>query len=311
MPIIPGPGAFDGATVGDLVDEIYREWLEPPSDQPVVAILDTGLTDTSPALTYLDNYLSREESFMLAPGTLIEIDSELVRVGGADETTNLLTNLKRGVEGTVATTHAAGVPIKVAPMFPRLTVFNAVASAVANLWPPLYQIKSRPPVVANQDDWIELPPDFIQPIAAYSNDGRRYHRTNIEVLNPFPLSQTGKAAYFPSLLPSPGEVMVSYRAAPRLPQAEDETLFELGIKRAWTRIIKVDVVMDVASNADITRLTPEFVTTQAELELNPVLAASEIRNRLIQYREYLMEQAVADLEHEYGALLTSRDGMYT
>lgn len=292
-------------TIGDLINEVYREWLEPPSAQPVHAVLDGDLSSGSTTITYLDTYMSAEEQYMMAPGSLIEIESELIRIGEVDEGTNKITVVRRGAEGTVATAHAAGATIKLSPKFPRQTIFTALKDSIAGLFPPLYAI-AWDTLSVQAAGFTEIPADVIQPISALSNFGdNQWSGVQARILNPFPPSSTNKAAYFPGA--EGQDVIFTYRAAPAGPTAEDDLLSDLGIQDSWKRILKVDVVLEVASNADIGRLSPEFTATTQDLELAPVLAASEIRQRLIQYREYLVERARDDLDHKFGGAVLTAD----
>lgn len=289
------------ATVGDLIDETYREWLEPPDDQALQAVLVGSLSAAATTLTYLDTYLSPEERYLFAPGSLIEIGAELIRIGDADDASNTLSNLRRGVDGTTAATHADGVVIKLHPRFPRKTVFNLVANAIQALWPPLYDVGVEELTTA---PLAELPASLIQPISCLVYNGAEWDYTSVRVLNPFPASSTGKAAYFPDAATGCSAVL-TYRKSPEAPTSESQFLTDLGVNPAWHRLIKIDVVLEAASNADLDRLTPEFTASRPELELAPIMAASEIRQRLIQYREYLVERAKMQLDHEYGATLRS------
>jgi hypothetical protein len=286
--------------VSSLIDQIFREWLEPPSDQAPQAILADTINSNATVLNYLDTYLAREERFLLAPGSLIELDSELIRIGTVNESANTISVLQRGAEGTEAVGHDAGAPIKLHPRFPRKTVFDAVVDAVMGLFPPLYAVAHE--TVTSGNEPVEVPADFIQPISALVQDSGGWFSTPVRVLNPFPSVPSGKAVYFPAA-PSGKDILLTYRTSPRAPVDEAVTLEELGVRKSWHRIIKVDVVLEVASNVDIDRLSPEFVASKTDLELTPVLAASEIRQRLIAYREYLLDRAASQLEHEFGPVL--------
>lgn len=286
-------------TISQLLDELYREWLEPPSDGAIQASLSAGITRDATSLVYLDAYLAPEEQYLLAPGTLIEVGSELMRIGETNTATNTISGLVRGAEGTKASPHSAGDAVKLNPRFPRSTLFNLTKSAIQGLWPPLYAVKTATLTGSSDGAPVALPVDFIQPMRAIRTDN--YDQTPIRVLNPYSLVASGKAAIFPE---APTEIHLSYRAATVAPTSETDYLLDLGVRPSWHRIIKVDVVLDAASNDDIDKLTPEFLKNRIELEASPILAASEIRQRLIGYREYLVERAVAQLDHEYGHLLS-------
>ena len=70
------------ATIGKLVDRVYREYLEPNDDIQSFSILRGAMlsdaTDTT--VEYESDYLTSEEEDLLEPGAVVEVNRELMLV---------------------------------------------------------------------------------------------------------------------------------------------------------------------------------------------------------------------------------------
>jgi hypothetical protein len=65
-------------TIKDLVDRVYREYLEPNDDIQSFSTLRTAITDTTTAtVAYEADYLTTEEEDAMGAGAFIEINQEL------------------------------------------------------------------------------------------------------------------------------------------------------------------------------------------------------------------------------------------
>ena len=114
------------STIGDLVDRVYREYLEPVDKVESYSYLTGGITDTTTTtIGYANDMFSTEEEDALDAGAIIEINQELMFSKSLNTVTNEIT-VERGARGTTATTHDAGDVIKIAPAFPRKNVYEAV-----------------------------------------------------------------------------------------------------------------------------------------------------------------------------------------
>tara|TARA_B100000214_G_scaffold139189_1_gene99392 strand:+ start:2301 stop:2600 length:300 start_codon:yes stop_codon:yes gene_type:complete len=96
-------------TIGNLIDRIYREYLEPPDSVESYSYL-TGAISTTGQTTfnYEEDLFSTEEEDALDAGAIIEIGQELMFSKSLNVVTNEVT-VQRGARGTTATTHSAGV----------------------------------------------------------------------------------------------------------------------------------------------------------------------------------------------------------
>ena len=129
------------STVGNLVDRVYREYLEPVDKVESYSYLSSGINDSVDSITYDGNLFSIEEEDALDAGAIVEVGQELMYTTALNATTNVIT-VKRGQRGTTAAEHSAGDLIKIAPAFPRKNVFEAVVDQVKNLYPTLFAVET-------------------------------------------------------------------------------------------------------------------------------------------------------------------------
>ena len=122
------------SNIGELVDRVYREYLEPMDDLTSYTTLNEGseLSASDTTITFNGDLLTQEEEDAMDAGTIIECESELMRCVSLDTVNNQVT-VVRGVRGTSNVQHADGSVIKIAPPFPRQVVFDAVKDQINNL----------------------------------------------------------------------------------------------------------------------------------------------------------------------------------
>ena len=133
-------------TIGDLVDRVYREYLEPVdkvesysyiTNTDSISDSKTGLTSSGTTLKYDGDLFSIEEEDALDAGAIIEVGQELMYTTALNASVNELT-VKRGQRGTTAAEHENGSLIKIAPAFPRKNVYEAIVDQIKNLYPTLF-----------------------------------------------------------------------------------------------------------------------------------------------------------------------------
>ena len=100
-------------TIGDLVDRIYREYLEPMDSVESYSYLTGDVTTTTQStINYEEGMFSTEEEDALGAGALIEVNRELMFSKSLNAVTNEIT-VQRGARGTTAAIHSAGDIIKI------------------------------------------------------------------------------------------------------------------------------------------------------------------------------------------------------
>ena len=99
------------STIGDLVDRIYREYLEPMDSVESYSYLTGDVTTTTQStINYEEGMFSTEEEDALGAGALIEVNRELMFSKSLNAVTNEIT-VQRGARGTTAATHLSLIHI--------------------------------------------------------------------------------------------------------------------------------------------------------------------------------------------------------
>lgn len=275
------------ATCRDLVNRVYRDYLEPTDDQAVITTATAGITATATTLGYVADTLAPDEEDLLAPGVLIEVGLEQMRVTGVDEAGDTLTVL-RGVNGTTAAAIASGAELRVAPLYPRQTVFDAVADNIVALYPDLHRTATQ--TVTSATSLVEVSADIVAIRNATYVSSNMPIQTNVELLRNYPGSTTGQAIKFHGT-PTGRTVYVTYEA--RFPRAESEDVIVggLGVDAAWERIVVVGAAAQVLAGRELDAVSVEYITEAMEREAFPVGSTGRLRDNLLRYHGYLLEQA--------------------
>jgi len=327
-------------TIGDLVDRVYREYLETPDNLISYTYLDTAITDTTTTTISFDgNLLSIEEEDLLDAGTVIEIGKELMYCKSINTVDNTVT-VERGVRGTTATTHAIGDLIKIKPFFTRQAVYDAVKDQIETLYPTIFATETKEVTAVagflvldsvNNDNYLVAPLAAISQYVTFANDadetGSQYRGVSVELIdlpNGFtwtdsegdentvthtegPLVVKGLQFYGVN----PGKkVFVTFKKKFKSITDEDTTLSSIGIEAEYEPIIMAGVAAQVIASRDIPSATASYITEQMAVQSFPVNSASSIRNSLLQYKALLIEQARKDLRARYPEPVTINSIVY-
>lgn len=113
--------------ISELVDRTLNEWLYPSGENlPAFDILAANITDSATSLT-----VEGLQSF-IPPNTILEIGSEQLLV--EDVVGTAVTVNERGWRETTAAAHLAGAKVWIEPTFTRKSIFNALSSAIGELY---------------------------------------------------------------------------------------------------------------------------------------------------------------------------------
>lgn len=282
------------STVAQLADRVYRDFLLPSDDQPVVVTLAAAVDNVTRSWAYDDDTLAPDEEDLLAPGVIVECGSEQARITGVDDTTNTLT-VTRGVNGTTAAAHAVGADVTAAPTFPRHSIIEAVKDNVATLYPSLWHIATEEVVTGT--DPVEVPAAVITAVEFIWQNGSRWQNGTAHVLPNFPPSATGKAISLYGV-PSGRTGYFTYRSRFTRPTAETTELSTLGVDETWERIVAVGAAAQVVGGRPQDALSAEFLTEQLEREALPPGAATDLRNGLLTLRNVWLDEASRALRAE-------------
>ena len=326
--------------IGNLVDRVYREYLEPMDDLTSYTTLATEVNTSATSIVFDGDLLTQEEEDAMDAGTIIECEQELMRCTALDTVNNTVT-VVRGVLGTTAATHVVGKVIKIAPVFPRKNVFDAVCDQIKNLYPTLFAVETKSitskvgyiPLDGSTDNHLVAP---IKAISQYTDFSAGSDETGtvfagvatelVDLPNPFTytdadgVSQTitysnngpNKVNAIQVYNVNAGHtVFVTFKKKFVTPTAESDTLATIGLEDEYEPIIMAGVAAQLIAGRDIPTATADYITDQMGTSNFPVNSASSIRNSLLQYQRALLQQARKDLRARYPEPVTVNKIAYT
>ncbi len=326
--------------IAGLVDRVYREYLEPMDDLTSYTTLSTEVNSSATSIVFDGDLLTQEEEDAMDAGTIIECEQELMRCTALDTVNNTVT-VVRGVLGTTAATHVVGKVIKIAPVFPRKNVFDAVCDQIKNLYPTLFAVETKSitskvgyiPLDGSTDNHLIAP---IKAISQYTDFSAGSDETGtvfagvatelVDLPNPFTytdadgVSQTitysnngpNKVNAIQVYNVNAGHtVFVTFKKKFVTPTAESDTLATVGLEDEYEPIIMAGVAAQLIAGRDIPTATADYITDQMGTSNFPVNSASSIRNSLLQYQRALTQQARKDLRARYPEPVTINKIAYT
>ena len=326
--------------IAGLVDRVYREYLEPMDDLTSYTTLSTEVNTSATSIVFDGDLLTQEEEDAMDAGTIIECEQELMRCTALDTVNNTVT-VVRGVLGTTAATHIVGKVIKIAPVFPRRNVFDAVCDQIKNLYPTLFAVEVKSitsktgyiPLSGSTDNHLVAP---IKAISQYTDFSAGSDETGtvfagvavelVDLPNPFTYTDAdGNSQTITYSNNGPDNVkavqtynvnaghtvFVTFKKKFVTPTSETDTLSTVGLEDEYEPIIMAGVAAQLISGRDIPTATADYITDQMGTSNFPVNSASNIRTSLLRYQSDLIEQARKDLRARYPEPVTVNKIAYT
>ena len=326
--------------IAGLVDRVYREYLEPMDDLTSYTTLATEVNTSATSIVFDGDLLTQEEEDAMDAGTIIECEQELMRCTALDTVNNTVT-VVRGVLGTTAATHIVGKVIKIAPVFPRRNVFDAVCDQIKNLYPTLFAVEVKSitsktgyiPLSGSTDNHLVAP---IKAISQYTDFSAGSDETGtvfagvavelVDLPNPFTYTDAdGNSQTITYSNNGPDNVkavqtynvnaghtvFVTFKKKFVTPTLETDTLSTVGLEDEYEPIIMAGVAAQLISGRDIPTATADYITDQMGTSNFPVNSASNIRTSLLRYQSDLIEQARKDLRARYPEPVTVNKIAYT
>ena len=320
------------STIGDLVDRVYREYLEPVDKVESYSYLSSGINDSVDSITYDGNLFSIEEEDALDAGAIVEVGQELMYTTALNATTNTIT-VKRGQRGTTAAAHSTGDIIKIAPAFPRKNVFEAVVDQVKNLYPTLFAVETVELTAStgykllgthgtdgDSYNYLVAP---LKAISQYTDwqsgsdqTGLKYNGVAIEMIdlpNPFTYTDDTSTERTKTYTTGPDvvhavqfagisaghTVFVTFKKKFVTPTSEASTLTSVGLETEYEPIVMTGVAAQLIAGKDISKLNASYITEQLETSVSPIGSSSNIGNSLLRYQQLLIQQARSNLRSKY------------
>jgi len=320
------------STIGDLVDRVYREYLEPMDSVESYSYLTGGISSSDTTLAYSNDMFSVEEEDALDAGAIVEVGQELMFSTALNTVTNEIT-VTRGARGTTAAAHSAGDLIKITPQFPRKNVFDAVVDQIENLYPTLFAVETKTltsgtgyRIIGDYGTDVDNNNYLVAPVKAISQftdfsagtdeTGLKFIGVAVEMVdlpNGFTWTdedgtertktyttgpQVVHALQFQGVS-SGYECFVTFKKKFISPTSETDTLVSVGLESEYEPIVMAGVAAQMIAGKDIKRVDSNYITEQLSVQNFPAGTGGSIRNNLLQYQNLLIQQARKNLRAKY------------
>ena len=284
-------------TINDLRQQVETKYLEPVIEETPSTPLAVAMDASQTTISLTVDVLSPDEESNIGPGTLLEVDNELIRVVTYNPTTNIVTSCKRGMRDTTAAAHALGVDVRFPTRWPRETIVRSIRSAVASLWQPL-AVPFQTEATIESAQYVELPLETVKINSVeWLDENLEPHPVANRLIPVSPLDSSYAAVQVGRLPWQTALCTISYSVRIVAPTLDTTEILYLPEK--WERIVVADVGADLLSGVDIDAVTQENLTESMRLDRFPVKSGYTISQNLIRYREYLVEQAKTEIEAQY------------
>ncbi len=318
-------------TIGNLIDRVFREYLEPMDDLNSYTAVATDFNASATSISFDADLLTQEEEDMMDAGTIIECEQELMYCTDIDTVNNTIT-VVRGALGTEQTGHTAGKIIKIAPVFTRLAVFDAVKDQINNLFPTLFAVDTQSvttgtgyTLLGSYDDvgTHNYVVSILSAISQYTDFSSGSDSTGVnfnpvtcslvELPNPFTYTDSNGTDRTMTYSTGPSVVhavqfagiaaghtsYVTFKKKFIEPTAESNTLASIGLENEYEPIIMAGVAAQMMAGRDIPAATTDYITDQMAVQGYPVGSSNSVRNSLLQYQQLLINQARKYLRAKY------------
>ena len=320
------------STIGDLVDRIYREYLEPTDSVESYSYLTSGISDSDTSLVYDGNLFSVEEEDALDAGAILEIGQELMFSTGLNTVTNTIT-VTRGARGTTAAAHSANDLIKITPAFPRKNVYEAVSDQIKNLYPTLFAVETLELTASTGYKLLGTHGTdgdnynyFVAPLKAISQytdwqsgsdqTGLKYNGVAIEMIdlpNPFTFTDDTSTERTKTYTSGPDvvhavqfvgisaghTVFVTFKKKFIAHTSETTTLSSIGLETEYEPIVMAGAAAQMLVGKDIKQIDAKYITEQMAVSNAPIGSSNTISSSLLRYQQLLIQQARSNLRSKY------------
>ena len=322
------------STISNLIDRVFREYLEPNDDVQSFTILRGGMDSDSADVTvdYESDYLTSEEEDSLQPGAVVEINQELMLVTALNTSAEQLT-VKRAWKGTTLAAHSVDDIVRLNPIFTRKAIFDSVSDQIKNLYPTLFAVETIEltastgyKLLGTYGSDVDTYNYLVAPLKAISQytdwqsgsdqTGLKYNGVAIEIIdlpNPFTWTDDTSTERTKTYTSGPDvvhavqfvgisaghTVYVTFKKKFVAPTSESTTLSSIGLETEYEPIVMTGVAAQLIAGRDIPAATIENITQGVALQSYPVGSSTNIRNSLLQYQQVLIQQARTNLRSKY------------
>jgi len=256
-------------TIANLVDRVFREYLEPMEDVVSYSYLTSGIDENATTISYDGDLFSVEEEDALDAGAILEV-GQFPRV-------NVFNAVKDQIENLYPTLYAVET--------------QTISSAVGYV-----------ALVGADDNRIVAPLKAVsqyQELDAGNQTTVQFRGVAMELIDvPTSVTASGKVVQFSGV--STGvNVHCTFKKKFGEVSLESTTLADIGLETEYEPIIMAGVAAQMIAGKDIPTYTADYITDQMAATNYPVNSSSNIRNSLLQYQQVLINQARKDLRARY------------
>jgi len=283
-------------TIAELIDRLFRTYLEPPDFRPVEIQLTGPLTaDVNDNIMTVAGFIVPEDQDLLAIGTVIEVDRELMQVLSYDPSLNQI-GVIRGFLSTPLTSYGVENKLgKLAPMYPRESVFQSVADNIIQLYPKLYSVNVSNLVTVNNNIAGMEDPLAVEVVEVWRDGVSNDVDFDARMVDYHPA--VGGRAVITNVLS--GGIWIRYRRRFGKPTDETTTIESLGVDERWVNIVMAGAAGDLMAGRDVPATSTEWVQNTLQAESIQVGQRTAVAVGLARYRELLITRAEAEMSAEY------------
>ncbi len=284
------------STVGTLVDQVFRNVLEPPDFQPAAFDATAGPAGLEIGDVVLDVGVFElpEDENLLRIGSIVEVGLELMRVTEWDLSTRKLT-VQRGVMGTTEAAQPVAMRVKLSPAFSRQSVFERVRDNIISLYPKLWTVRTEAWSPSGQGIYPVLDPLAVEVVEINPDGSNMVTEIGGRIVDYHQLAG-GRALIVPAGVG--GTLWVRYRRRFDVATSEDDTYEQLGLEPVWESVVVVGTAADMMAGRDVPAAHTSWVQSVLEAENIQVGTRTSLSVGLARYRELLIDRFAKEMEAE-------------
>lgn len=291
------------STVTQLINRTQRQLLSGIVEERNK--LSAAVTATATSVVFLYDITA------IRPGTIIEVDSELMYVWEVVTGTKTAT-VERGFNGTTAAAHVSGSICTIAPRFPRNQILEAFNDDLADLSSPmngLYRIKTLDINYNGSDTMINLP--SVGDVIELLDVRLRYLSTDypmirrVSIVRNLPTSDFGSGTAIKFNEPTrSGTLRITYKAPfNRIVRESDDLQQVVGFPVSAEDILVLGAQIRMMAPREIKR---NFTESQGDTRRAEEVPAGAVANSIAQLQRLRRDRIAAEalkLDSQYPIVL--------
>ena len=290
--------------IQSVMDRLYRMYLEPPVYQPMRCHLVNTVSTTTDQTFQLGSFAVAEDKMMLRNGLVLEVGDEMLIVQSVTALTaaSPSVTVARAQYGTTPSTYTPGTEIRMSPLFPKLSSFEAIRDNIISLHPKLFTVReARVVPVGNGiypcDDPLAV---SVQSAWPFGGAGAKGYAARIVDYHPL----TGGRAFVSSVNT---ELQIRYTRRMGVATSLTDDLDDLGVEDVWVPIVLAGAAADLMVGRDLPETVVDWVTKIADSEAVRVGQRQSLAINLRAYRDYLLNSYSSEMQSEYKPVVVARD----